>query len=300
MKKIVFVLTVFVAFSCTSGSDSVKKDSKENGLSNAGASAIDIEAIKNEFSSDIDKISYCFGQSIRQKVKQQGITELIEPRFIDAFTKAKNNPDVNLQQVNSKLNEIRQAQGKYPDSRRELSKYIGMYYGLTEGSSDFLKNMNVVVFANGFMDNNKGINVLNVNCDSLFTSESKKYNEFIGKRYLEENKKRTAVITTASGLQYEVLEKGEGDKPNENSKVTVHYEGRLVSGEVFDSSLERGQPISFNLQGVIVGWTEGLQLMPKGSKYKFYIPYELGYGGSSAGKIPPYSTLVFEVQLIDF
>jgi FKBP-type peptidyl-prolyl cis-trans isomerase FklB len=257
-------------------------------------------AIKKEFNVDMNQVSYSFGQNIRQKIKQQGITDLIEPEFISSFAKAKNNSDVNLDEVNSKLNEIRQAQGRYPDSRRALSKYIGMYYGATEGAGDFLNNMMVVVFAKGFTDKGKEINALGVNCDSLFTSEKNKYNEFLGKRYLEENKKRTEVKTTASGLQYEVLEKGDGDLPNENSDVTVHYKGTLVSGDVFDSSLDRGQPISFNLQGVIPGWTEGLQLMPKGAKYRFYIPYELGYGGRAAGKIPPYSTLVFEVQLIEF
>jgi hypothetical protein len=286
-----FVILVVVAISCSESGHS-KSDEKEAKLSNA--------ALKNEFDIDFVKVSYSLGQNIRQKLKQEGITDLIEAEFINSFVKAKNNSDFKLQKVNSKLNEIKQSRGNYPDAKRELSKYIGYYYGITEGSGEFLKDMVVVVFAKGFMDKNLGVNMLKVNCDSLFNNERNKYNEIIGKRFLEENKKRAEIITTASGLQYEVVEKGSGDLPDENSDVTVHYTGTLVSGEVFDSSLDRGSPISFNLQGVIEGWTEGLQLMPKGAKYKFYIPYELGYGGRSAGKIPPYSTLVFEVQLIDF
>ena len=293
MKRITLILLAAVV-SCGDGaSTSSHKADKTKGVS----PMVDMASIKKEFKVDISQVSYSFGQSIRQKVKQQGITDLIEPEFISSFAKAKSNLDVNLDEVNSKLNEIRQSQGRYPDARRALSKYMGMYYGATEGRSDLLNNLMVVVFAKGFTDNDKGINTLGVNCDSLYTSEKNKYNEFLGKRYLEENKKRKEIKTTASGLQYEVLEKGEGDLPNENSDVTVHYKGTLVSGDVFDSSLERGQPISFNLQGVIPGWTEGLQLMPKGAKYRFHIPYELGYGGRAAGKIPSYSTLVFEVEL---
>jgi FKBP-type peptidyl-prolyl cis-trans isomerase len=297
MRKLALIILAGAAVSCDDGSGASNHSTEKKEVS---ASLVDMGAIKKEFNVDMNQVSYSFGQNIRQKIKQQGITDLIEPEFISSFAKAKNNSDVNLDEVNSKLNEIRQAQGRYPDSRRALSKYIGMYYGATEGAGDFLNNMMVVVFAKGFTDKGKEINALGVNCDSLFTSEKNKYNEFLGKRYLEENKKRTEVKTTASGLQYEVLEKGDGDLPNENSDVTVHYKGTLVSGDVFDSSLDRGQPISFNLQGVIPGWTEGLQLMPKGAKYRFYIPYELGYGGRAAGKIPPYSTLVFEVQLIEF
>ncbi|MFT6717445.1 MAG: hypothetical protein ACJA0Q_002100 [Saprospiraceae bacterium] len=294
---IALVITTIMVTSCGGNGSSSKADG--DAIENS-SSVVDMEAIKREFSFDINKVSYCLGQSIRQRVNQQGITDLNESEFINSFAMAKNGQAVTLEQVNGKLNEIRQSKGKYPNSQRELSKYIGMYFGLTEGSDEFVKNLVVVDFATGLKDNAKGINTLGVNCDSLFNSEKNKYHEFIGKRYLEENKKRKEVLTTVSGLQYLVMEKGEGDLPNKNSDVTVHYTGTLVSGVVFDSSVDRGESISFNLQGVIAGWTEGLQLMPKGAKYKFFIPYELGYGGRSAGKIPPYSTLIFEVQLIDF
>ncbi len=120
------------------------------------------------------------------------------------------------------------------------------------------------------------------------------------KKFLEENKKREGVIETASGLQYQVVKMGEGPKPTADSKVKVHYTGSLLNGKKFDSSYDRGEPTSFRLSGVIKGWTEGLQLMPVGSKFTFYIPAELGYGAREVGGvIPPYSTLIFEVELIE-
>jgi len=127
-------------------------------------------------------------------------------------------------------------------------------------------------------------------------SQSKSTDE--GKKFLETNAKRKEVKTTASGLQYEVLKDASGAKPSLQDKVKVHYHGTLPNGTVFDSSVERGEPISFPLNGVIPGWQEGLQLMPVGSKYKFYIPASLGYGDRPAGKIPANSVLVFEVELL--
>ena len=121
-----------------------------------------------------------------------------------------------------------------------------------------------------------------------------------GKVFLEANGKREGVTTTKSGLQYEVLTPGKGERsPKATDTVVCHYEGRLVSGKVFDSSYERNQPAEFGLNQVIPGWTEGLQRMSEGAKFRFYIPYLLGYGEQGAGpSIPPYSTLVFDVELI--
>ena len=119
-----------------------------------------------------------------------------------------------------------------------------------------------------------------------------------GEAYLADNAQREGVVTTASGLQYEVLEAGEGDKPSATDFVTTHYEGRLINGEVFDSSYERGEPSRFPLNRVIPGWTEGLQLMSPGAKYRFAIPSELAYGEPGRPGIPPNSTLIFDVELI--
>lgn len=120
-----------------------------------------------------------------------------------------------------------------------------------------------------------------------------------GEDFLSANEKRPGVVKTPSGLQYEVIKMGTGEKPAAEDNVTVHYHGTLIDGTVFDSSVDRGEPASFGLNQVIPGWTEGVQLMNVGSKYKFYIPYSLGYGEQGAGGvIKPYSTLIFEVELI--
>lgn len=120
-----------------------------------------------------------------------------------------------------------------------------------------------------------------------------------GEKYLADNAKKEGVIVTESGLQYEILTPALGQKPKATDTVTCHYEGRLIDGTVFDSSYRRGEPASFPLQGVIAGWTEGLQLMAVGSKFRFTIPFQLGYGARGAGgSIPPYATLIFDVELI--
>lgn len=121
------------------------------------------------------------------------------------------------------------------------------------------------------------------------------------KKFLEENAKREGVQTTASGLQFEILQEASGERPSSaGSRVTVHYEGSLINGNVFDSSYKRNQPATFGLNQVITGWTEGVQLMNKGAKYRFFIPSELGYGARGAGgSIPPHATLIFDVELLD-
>lgn len=119
------------------------------------------------------------------------------------------------------------------------------------------------------------------------------------KKFLADNAKKDGVKTTQSGLQYEVITEGKGEKPKASDRVSVHYKGTLLDGTVFDSSIERGQPATFPLNAVIPGWTEGLQLMTVGSKYKLYIPPELGYGERGAGpKIGPNALLTFEVELL--
>lgn len=119
------------------------------------------------------------------------------------------------------------------------------------------------------------------------------------KQYLIDNAKKEGVQTTASGLQYRVITEGSGAKPNASDTVRVHYKGTLINGQKFDSSYDRNESITFPLSGVIAGWTEGVQLMPIGSKYEFVIPSELGYGARGAGGvIPPDATLIFEVELL--
>ena len=121
-----------------------------------------------------------------------------------------------------------------------------------------------------------------------------------GERFLAENAKKEGVTVLPSGLQYTVIKEGNGSKPKATDKVKCHYEGTLPNGTVFDSSYRRGEPAVFPLNGVIAGWTEGVQLMAEGAKYRFFIPYHLAYGEHGAGQaIPPYAALVFDVELIE-
>ena len=130
-------------------------------------------------------------------------------------------------------------------------------------------------------------------------AEKGKKSKAEGEKYLAENASKEGVVTLPSGLQYKVLKEGNGQKPKATDKVKCHYEGFLIDGTVFDSSVQRGEPAVFPLNQVIAGWTEGLQLMQEGAKYRFFIPYQLGYGERGAGaSIPPFATLVFDVELI--
>ncbi len=130
--------------------------------------------------------------------------------------------------------------------------------------------------------------------------EKSKYTATVqaGEKFLAENKTKSGVKTTASGLQYEVITPGTGAQPKASDQVTVNYKGTLLNGTTFDSSYDRGESATFGLNQVIKGWTEGLQLMQEGAKYRFFIPYNLAYGGRATGSITPFSTLIFEVELI--
>lgn len=186
-------------------------------------------------------------------------------------------------------------------------------YALGLGIGQQLKSMNITGFS--IEDFTKSIaDVINGQQTQMTAREAQEMlNEYFatkaaedakkaigeGKVFLENNGKRQGVVTTKSGLQYEVLTEGTGRCPKATDKVRCHYEGRLINGDVFDSSYQRNQPADFGLNQVIAGWTEGVQLMKEGAKYRFYIPYLLGYGEQGAGSsIPPYSTLIFDVELI--
>ena len=134
-----------------------------------------------------------------------------------------------------------------------------------------------------------------------FMQQKENDNLKAGETFLAENGKKENVVTLPSGLQYEIIKQGDGPKPSATNTVTCHYHGTTIKGEVFDSSVKRGQPASFPLNGVIKGWTEALQLMPVGSKWKLFIPPQLAYGNRTISReIGPNSTLIFEVELISF
>ncbi len=168
------------------------------------------------------------------------------------------------------------------------------YEALLKGIKDVM-DKNEILLERNYSDSINYIYFQNQR-DRMFTSTKEE-----GAKFLSENGLKPEVTTTESGLQYEVLTAGEGAKPTPTSTVTVHYVGKLLNGEEFDSSVARGEPISFPLNRVIPGWTEGLQYMSTGAKYKFFIPEDLAYGSRGAGaQIPPYSALIFEVELLSF
>ncbi len=171
---------------------------------------------------------------------------------------------------------------------------------LAKGIQDVLKG------AKSDLDDNQAQMILGNYFNKLQTQrqseDAKKFegNKLDGEKFLAENKKKAGIVTLPSGLQYEVMKAGEGPKPTINNTVKTHYHGTLVDGTVFDSSVDRGQPAEFPVGGVIQGWVEALQLMPVGSKWKLYVPYNLAYGERAAGpQIKPYSALVFEVELLE-
>ena len=190
----------------------------------------------------------------------------------------------------------------------KLSYALGLSMGNNFKSSG-IQSLDIDDFANGVkaiyenikpeMSYDEAKQIIN----EFFTSmqqEMTEKNREIGEKFLVENKKRAGVITLPSGLQYEVITEGKGAKPKATDRVKCHYEGQLINGQVFDSSVKRGEPAVFGVNQVIPGWVEALQLMPVGSKWKLYIPSDLAYGEKGAGEaIAPNSTLIFEVELLD-
>lgn len=163
---------------------------------------------------------------------------------------------------------------------------------LSKAINDVMNNKKVL------MDDNQCNSVIMNYMNSLQASKSKPNIE-AGQKFLAANKNKAGVQTTGSGLQYEIVTSGSGPKPSATDTVVVHYRGTLLDGTEFDNSYSRGEPISFAVGGVIAGWTEALQLMPVGSKWKLYIPYQLAYGASDYGPIPGGSVLVFDVELLE-
>ena len=195
------------------------------------------------------------------------------------------------------------------DEANELEKVsysIGINVA-TSIKSEGLDSINSFYISKGFQDvfENKdlAINIEESNkiIGEYFNKKQDAKNQRLAidsKIFLEQNKQKDGVMTTESGLQYLILSEGKGNNPNLNDNVTVHYHGTLIDGTIFDSSVDRKQPATFPLNGVIPGWQEALQMMSVGSKWKIFIPSELAYGESGAGAIGPNSTLIFEVELL--
>ena len=194
----------------------------------------------------------------------------------------------------------------YNDTLSYVLGEVAAFNLINQGFGDVKVNM--TVFLRGFNDINgkKTTLVDDVTANALLTNymtqkqeEACRPNIEAGEKFLAENKKRQGVMTTASGLQYEILKLGEGPKPAVTDTFVCHYRGTLINGTEFDASYNRNQPLEMPLTRVIAGWTEGLQLMPVGSKFKLFIPHQLGYGTRDNGTIPAGSTLIFEMELLD-
>ena len=248
-----------------------------------------------------DSVSYAAGQSMTEGlvpylVQRMNIDTTYMADFMQGFNEAiatAENPrekariagmQIADQVANSMLPNITKEFAETPDS---IDKAL-----FFRGFNDALLNSNAV------MTTEKATTFFKEQREIAKNVKAEKMKEG-GRRFLAENRHKAGVITTPSGLQYKVLVKGEGEVPQKTDKVKVHYEGRLIDGTVFDASTKHGtEPATFRADQVIKGWTEALTMMPVGSKWELYIPENLAYGERQAGQIPPYSTLIFQVELL--
>ena len=259
---------------------------------------------KPALTNEDEETAYFFGIAQSNGLKeyatgQLGVDETHLGKFAEGILKrASVNPNNKAEAALSAGSEIG---GRIVDMTKQLSND---YYTPDEG-----KSINPVLVASGIVAGLMGQNEVPVDSaaqvfqqritERQAANKEKLYgaNREAGKKFLAENQTKPGVVTTASGLQYKIIEQGTGAKPTANQKVTVDYEGKLIDGTVFDSSYSRGEPATFGVTQVIAGWTEALQLMPVGSKWELYIPYELAYGDRETGNIKPYSALIFTVEL---
>lgn len=254
--------------------------------------------------SSNDTLAYAYGANLAE----QGLRE-----FLEKMEKIESNPEkmeMLLQGLNDRVNADStksayytgilvgtQVESMVKAFAKDLAKDDLNIDLVTKGISDALKKETLkIAGAEDIIQ--KAINDGNVRKE-----EEKKlqFSEQIekGKEFLEENKAKTGVVTTPSGLQYKILVQGKGQIPTVSDKIKVNYKGNLLDGTEFDNSYKRGEPITFGVDQVIPGWTEVLQLMPVGSKWEVYVPADLAYGNNPVGNIPPYSTLIFEIELLN-
>ena len=254
----------------------------------------------NPTAGQIDTLNMCIGylnaRQARMYVMGQDTTKQDLDNFLKGFRKGlkikkTDSKEIDGMDIASRISQqFAQTTCFFEDESLTVNR-MAMGRGVVDGVSNSDKTLMTIEEAQKFIET------------AMQIAQDKKFGpvKAEGEKFLAENAQREGVVVTESGLQYEVIAEGKGPKPTAEQTVKVHYTGTLINGTVFDSSVERGEPIEFQLNHVIKGWTEGVQLMSKGAKYKFYIPYNLGYGERGAGEdIPPYSTLIFEVELLDF
>lgn len=309
MKKVVFGLLTFALFSCGSG-ESEGEETKEVSGSCNPQTQIEMNTLEEEVSYSI---GYSNCEEMRGQITQAKLDAYVKLReYYTGFSQVLTGAETSMteDQANELLSKYF-VRGGMPDSTMvspaDASYALGIQQanftirGLTKNG--VWEKINGKYIAVGFEDAFCG------NAPQLPKEEiipkvveyMSRLNEINGEKFLSENAQRPEVKTTESGLQYEILEPGSGPNPTEKNKAKVYYKGMLTDSTVFDKRLAPQEPFEFSLAGgVIMGWLEGVKLMNKGAKYRFYIPHNLAYGPQGSGPIPPYSTLIFDVELIDF
>lgn len=293
MKTLRFVLVLAAALLCT-GAMAKDKKVKKNKKNAAPVEVVDTVSV--------DVFSFHMGRANTNGLKQylvqrMGIDTAYVADFIQGFdSKQLTEAD---KRMKARLAGIEIRQQVEETVMPQIASQI----------NDSVDLLNHEQFVRGFRAGVLGEDVPGVSMDSTQALVQKQMDYYVkskysatikaGQDYLAKNAKNKDVVTTESGLQYKVLTKGTGDIPAATDRVKVNYRGTLIDGTEFDSSYKRGEPATFGCNQVIKGWTEALTMMPVGSKWEIYIPQELGYGEREAGKIPPYSTLIFEVELLD-
>ncbi len=298
MKKSLMIALALVAGASLNTADAAKKKQKD-------AKAQQEVVVPVELKSSSDSVSYAAGMMVTNGLipyltQQQGVDTAYMADFLRGFqevVKADKTPQMKAyfagmdiaNQLNSRMipNMVEEFTSS-PDSIITSLLYRGFADALSNDTTHF-----TVTVADKYFKEKEAVDK-KIKEERLYGP-----NRDAGRKFLAENAKKDSVITTASGLQYKVLVKGEGEVPQLDDKVQVHYEGRLIDGTVFDASRKHGdKPAEFMPTQVIKGWTEALTMMPVGSKWQLFIPYELAYGERNAGQIKPYSALIFDVELI--
>ena len=298
MKKMIFIALALVASASFCTTDAAKKKKVVEPQTPAVATV--------ELVSSSDSVSYTAGMTLTNGLMSYLLQQKMDTTFMAEFVrgfqdavKTAGDPKMKAYQIGLNI-------------AQQVSEHI--LPSVAKDFQDSPDSIDANLFYRGFADAmlNDSTYFKVADAETYFMAkqqadkaarEEKLYgaNREAGKKFLEENAKQDGVISLPSGLQYKVLVKGEGEVPLESDKVKVHYEGRLIDGTVFDASTKHGdEPAEFTPMQVIKGWTEALTMMPVGSKWQLYIPYELAYGERGAGSdIPPYSTLIFDVELVD-
>jgi len=266
-------------------------------------------------------LSYVHGVGMARGLTEQGLVFIDMAEMAKVFLAIHDKPEtvIEAQAADNQLRDIAQTTENFKNidgaQKSEVTKLFGNLFYQTQIFHPAIEDISVEKVAEGISDfADKGpapsedmikeytavMGVYQAKAEEGQKAEAKVAGE-AGYSFLEENAKKEGIQVTESGLQYEIIQAGEGQCPTAENEVTVHYEGTTIDGKIFDSSVQRGEKISFGLGQVIKGWTEGLQLMNVGSKFKFYIPQELAYGAQGAGAdIAPYAALIFTVELFSF